>query len=183
MKQSKVMIFPTDTVYGIGCRYDDLDGINKIYEIKRRDLSKALPILFSSYNQIKELVYLNKDFFEKAKAFWPGPLTVIVKTKNKLKSILNEETIAIRMPKNDNLLKLIDILGPLRATSLNDSNQEPIKDFELIIDKYENLVDDIFYYEHELSNTPSTIVDITKEEIEVIRKGEITKEQIVKLFL
>ncbi|HHT55361.1 MAG TPA: threonylcarbamoyl-AMP synthase, partial [Acholeplasma sp.] len=79
---NKIIIFPTDTVYGIGASLYDLDNINKIYEIKGRSFDKQLPVLCSSIEQIESFAVIDNNVLKLAKAFWPGALTLILKTKD-----------------------------------------------------------------------------------------------------
>ena len=78
-----VIIFPTDTVYGIGCNPYDVNAVKKIYEIKSREKTKSLPVLASSIEIVKQITIMD-EFTEKiVKKYWPGPLTLILKLKDK----------------------------------------------------------------------------------------------------
>ena len=104
-----IAVFPTDTVYGIGCNPYDKKAVKKIYEIKSRDTSKPFPILVYS-KEIAETIVSFDEFSEKiVKQFWPGPLTLILKsTDSKLKETLNvNDKIAIRVPDHKCTLELL----------------------------------------------------------------------------
>lgn len=96
--KSNVIIFPTDTVYGIGASVYDQDGIRRIYEIKHRPLNKPLAVLCSSVEQIEEIAYLTDDARKLIKAFLPGALTIILRSKDKIKESMGLETIGVRIP-------------------------------------------------------------------------------------
>ena len=78
IKDNDVIIFPTDTVYGIGCKMTDEKAIERIYDIKKRDTNKRLAVLISSLNQIKDYIEITDTLLKIESNFWPGALTVIV---------------------------------------------------------------------------------------------------------
>ncbi|NQU17719.1 MAG: threonylcarbamoyl-AMP synthase [Candidatus Saganbacteria bacterium] len=113
-----VIIFPTETVYGIGCAYDDQKAIDRIYEIKKRPKDKPLQILVADKKQLDELVAeIPKEARELIDKNWPGPVTIIVAASR-------GGTIGIRMPDHPIVLQIIKELGkPLAATSANISGE------------------------------------------------------------
>src|SRR3989344_9007440 len=114
LKKGGIVIFPTDTVYGIGCRFDDKDAIARLYKIKKTPDGQQFPILVSNLNQVEELAVINKTGEELIKKYWPGALTIILKSKNGI------EKIGFRMPDSSLVKLLIDGLGePLIGTSAN----------------------------------------------------------------
>lgn len=178
---NKVMIFPTDTVYGIGCLIFDLKSINKIYEIKERPQDQKLPVLISTLEMIEPYVYINEIVRIIANKFWPGGLTIILKTKDVVKETTNEDTLAIRMPNNKELLNLIDELGPIRATSLNKHHEKELNDINEIKENYKNLVDEIYEFDFSnSSNVSSTIIDLSNNEVRCVREGELKCQDIIK---
>jgi Sua5/YciO/YrdC/YwlC family protein len=123
IKNGGIVIFPTDTVYGIGCNPYNINSIKKIYEIKSREKIKSLPVLAHSLDIVKEIASID-GFTEKImKKYWPGPLTLILKlTDQKLKKSLNlENKIAVRIPDSKCTLKLLEKCGLLVGTSANIS--------------------------------------------------------------
>ena len=100
IKKGGIAIFPTDTVYGIGCNPYNINAVKKIYEIKSREKIKSLPVLAYSLDIVKEITCID-SFTEKIiKKYWPGPLTLILKlTDKKLKKSLKlDKKIAVRIP-------------------------------------------------------------------------------------
>src|SRR3972149_7853807 len=81
LKKGGIVIFPTDTVYGIGCRFDDKDAIFRLYKIKKTPTTQPFPILVTNLSQVKNLAIINKTGAELIKKFWPGALTIIIKSK------------------------------------------------------------------------------------------------------
>ena len=176
--QGGIVVFPTDTVWGIGCRVDMLEAVEKLFEIRKRPLEKAVPVLVSSIEQAKKYYdNLPADIEDKLlKCFWPGGLTVIYKCKADLipdRVRGGGETIGLRMPNYQNLLYLINIVGgPILGPSANFSGEAtPTKYAEL---NQELLSQVDFVVEGECGgNKASTVVDCTVDPWKIIRQGAI----------
>ena len=175
-----VIIFPTDTVYGIGCNPYDANAVKKIYEIKSREKIKSLPVLVSSIEIVKQISIID-EFTEKIiKKYWPGPLTLILKLKDKnLKESLNlEDKIAVRIPDSVCTLKLLNKCNLLVGTSANVSGDSSFTDPQECMKNVKNY--DIFVDGGTItSKGESTIIEIENEKIHVIREGALKKEDIV----
>ena len=175
-----VIIFPTDTVYGIGCNPYDANAVKKIYEIKSREKIKSLPVLASSIEIVKQISIID-EFTEKIiKKYWPGPLTLILKLKDKnLKESLNlEDKIAVRIPNSVCTLKLLNKCNLLVGTSANVSGDSSFTDPQECmknVKKYDVFVDGGTI----TSKGESTIIEIENGKIHVIREGALKKEDIV----
>ena len=175
-----VIIFPTDTVYGVGCNPYDVNAVKKIYEIKSREKIKSLPVLASSIEIVKQISIID-EFTEKIiKKYWPGPLTLILKLKDKnLKESLNlEDKIAVRIPNSVCTLKLLNKCNLLVGTSANVSGDSSFTDPQECMKNVKNY--DIFVDGGTItSKGESTIIEIENEKIHVIREGALKKEDIV----
>ena len=175
-----VIIFPTDTVYGIGCNPYDTNAVKKIYEIKSREKIKSLPVLASSIEIVKQISIID-EFTEKIiKKYWPGPLTLILKLKDKnLKESLNlEDKIAVRIPNSVCTLKLLNKCNLLVGTSANVSGDSSFTDPQECMKNVKNY--DVFVDGGTItSKGESTIIEIENEKIHVIREGALKKEDIV----
>ena len=175
-----VIIFPTDTVYGIGCNPYDENAVKKIYEIKSREKIKSLPVLASSIEIVKQITIIY-EFTEKIiKKYWPGPLTLILKLKDKnLKKSLNlEDKIAVRIPNSVCTLKLLNKCNLLVGTSANVSGDSSFTDPQECMKNVKNY--DVFVDGGTItSKGESTIIEIENEKIHVIREGALKKEDIV----
>ena len=179
MYEGDLIVIPTDTVYGLAARLHDKVALEKIFKIKGRDQSKQIPLLISNVNQLKEICVTSKFSLEVIKKYWPGELTIIFKTTPLFKEKTGEETIAIRMPKHPVALKLIDTYGVLRVTSLNRSGEKPLTSLKDIEKQFGPFVKDI--YPHgtiEKSDIASTVVDLTKRKIIVLREGNIKLSEL-----
>ena len=180
IKKSGIVVFPTDTVYGIGCNPYNANAVEKIYEIKSREKIKSLPVLAYSLDTVKEIARID-TFTEKIiKKYWPGPLTLILElTDKKLKKSLNlDNKIAVRIPDSKCTLKLLEKCGLLVGTSANISGSPPSTDPKECLKNITNY--DVFLNGGTItSKGESTIIEIENEEIKIIRKGVLKKEEIM----
>ena len=172
--RGKVIVFPTDTVYGIGSMIDDKEGVSKIYNLKHRDKNKPLANLAYSSEQIKEYVNIPNPKTLELMKLWPGALTIIFNKKH----IYNNElpTIAFRIPNSNTALTILKHFGVMAVTSMNLSGSEPLNNIDDIIKNFENEIDYLVIDEEKHSNISSTIIDVTKDPFGALRKGEILKE-------
>ena len=182
INQGGIAVFPTDTVYGIGCNPYNRDAVRKIYEIKSRDISKPFPVLVYS-KEIAEKIAFFDEFTKKiVEKFWPGTLTIILKlTDAELKKSLNvTDKIAVRVPNHKCTLELLKKCNFLVGTSANISGQSsftnPDECFKNI-QKYDVFVDGGII----TSKTVSTIIEIENKKIKIIREGSLSYEEISEL--
>lgn len=163
---SKVICFPTDTVYGVGALFNDKVAIDKIYEMKNRSRTKPLANLCSGVNQITELgILIPEKARELIRKYWPGALTIIFKH--------GEEKISFRMPDSDVALQILDKFGIMTTTSVNESGEKELNNYDQINAKFGNYIDYFIAEEVELSKVPSTVIDVSENEINVLREGAI----------
>ena len=181
VSQGGIMIFPTDTVYGIGCNPYNKEAVEKIYKIKSRDIMKSVPILTYSIETAEKIVEFDQFTKKIVEKFWPGPLTVILKvTDKKIKESLNlENKIAIRVPDHKCTLELLKKCNFLVGTSANISGDLPYTDPEECLKNLENY--DVFVDGGIItSKGESTIIEIENEQIKIIREGSLTKDEILQ---
>ena len=175
-----IVIFPTDTVYGMGCNPYNVNAVEKIYEIKSREKIKPLPVLAYSLDTVKQIARID-TFTEKIiKKYWPGPLTLILElTDKKLKKSLKlDNKIAVRIPDSKCTLKLLKKCGLLVGTSANISGNPSSTDPKECLKNIINY--DIFLNGGTItSKGESTIIEIENEEIKIIREGVLKKEEIM----
>ena len=175
-----IIVFPTDTVYGIGCNPYNANAVKKIYQIKSREKIKSLPVLASSIEIVKQISTID-EFTEKIiKKYWPGPLTLILKLKDKnLKKSLNlEDKIAVRIPNSVCTLKLLNKCNLIVGTSANVSGDSSFTNPQECMKNVKNY--DVFVDGGTItSKGESTIIEIENEEIKIIRKGALKKEEIM----
>lgn len=174
--QGKIIAFPTDTVYGVGALIDDDEAINKIYELKNRDLNKPLAILASSIDDI--LPYIkkpNNEIISIMKKYWPGALTIIFEKTHLVGDNITKglNTVAFRIPNSNLVLEILKKTGPLATTSVNISGNTPINNYEEIMKSFGEKIDYIIGKDEVSSNISSTIIDVTSNKVKIIRQGQI----------
>lgn len=183
IRNGGIVVFPTDTVYGIGCDPYNKKAVDKIYLIKERPKSKPFPILAYSMDVVSEIVAFDKISEKIAKRFWPGPLTLILKLKDeKLKKSLNlEDKIAIRIPSNHCLQNLLKNLKLLVGTSANISGENSFTNSQDCYQKIQNF--DIFLDGGDIKKGfESTILEIDGDKPIFHRIGAMKKEEIMDSF-
>lgn len=178
---NKLIIFPTDTVYGIGCSIYDIYNIDRIYEIKKRDKSKPLACLCYDLKQIESIAYIDELATKLINKYLPGGLTLILKSKEEVKEKIGYETIGVRIPDCDIALEILKESGPLLTTSVNDSGEKPINEYEEILDKYSSLVDKIYPPYNNSSNVSSTVIKLIDGKVELLREGNIKFDDIINV--
>tara|TARA_Y100000588_G_C14274758_1_gene933872 strand:+ start:1959 stop:2885 length:927 start_codon:yes stop_codon:yes gene_type:complete len=181
-----LVIFPTETVYGIGANATDLKAVNLIYTMKKRPKSSPIICHFATIKNIKKNFYLNDVDLSLAKKFWPGPLTLILKKKSnsKISSIVsnNSEWVGCRIPNNEialNLLKRVKF--PIAAPSANINMKTSVTlpdDLDPVLKKEIFTIDD----GSSILGLESTVIKTSNNKIEILRLGSLTEEEIYKKF-
>ena len=174
----RVIIFPTDTVYGIGTKIRDIDGIERIYAIKHRPKEKPLACLCASLEQIKEIAEVDSVSEKLINKFLPGGFTLILKSKDEIHNLIGYPTIGVRIPNHELALKILEENGPMLTTSVNESGAVPLNEYDEIVKEYDGLVDKIYDTTTESMNKPSTVVLVTNGEVKILREGPVSKEEI-----
>ena len=182
INEGGIVVFPTDTVYGIGCNPYNINAVKKIYKIKSRDMSKSFPVLVYSKELAEQIAHFNKYTRKIVDKFWPGPLTVILKiTDDKLKKSLNlNNKIAIRIPNHKCTLDLLEKCNFIVGTSANVSGEPSFTNSDECFNKIKDY--DVFVDGGTItSKGESTIIEIINDEIKIIREGSLSKEEILDL--
>lgn len=182
LNSGDVIIFPTDTVYGIGGKIDDLEALEKIYEIKKRPKDKRLAVLCGSIEEIERIAYLNDKAMKLIEKFMPGALTVILKSKEEVRNEFISETVAVRIPNHELALRILSENGAMATSSVNISGSKPMNDYIEIVEKFNNEVLCVYPNVETPSKVSSTIVDLSGEECVLIREGNIKFSEILKIL-
>lgn len=175
LRYGGVIIYPTDTVYGIGCSIFDKDAIERVYRIKRQDRHKPFSFVCSDLSHISEYARVSNPAYRLMKHLIPGPYTFVLpagRLKQLPKSMIsNRKTVGIRVPDNTICLAIVKELGhPILSASVMDRSGEVMNNPELIKELYEKEVDLILDGSIILSE-PSTVIDFTNEQPVIVRKG------------
>ena len=186
IKNNKVVIFPTETVYGIGANGLDAEAIKKLFIAKKRPENKPINLLISNIDMIENVAKdLTSLDYALIKEFFPGPLTLILKKKNNVPNILtaNGDTVGVRMPANEIALKLIEYANiPIATSSSNISGNETGINIDNIFDDFNGRVDYIIDDGPSKLGVASTIVKVVDNKPIILREGSITKEQIETVY-
>lgn len=183
LKKGGVIIYPTDTVYGIGCDITNQKAIEKVCEIRGLKADKA-NLSFICYD-LTDISLYTKPFdttvFRVLKKALPGPFTFIFNASSQVPKLLSskKKTVGIRVPDNNIVREIVRVLGnPIVTASIRDEDDilEYSTDPELIHEKYENLVDLVIDGGYG-DNVASTVVDLTEGEFEIIRAGKGNLEE------
>lgn len=190
LKSGGVIAFPTDTVYGLGCDASNDLAVQKLYELKKRVQSKPIAIFLPDLEKAKNIVKFDRKSLIIASKFFPGALTLILSKKEdeskelKISSFLNQNNsqIGIRIPAHDFSLKLLENFGGVLAvTSANLSNaavavnSAQIKQY--FFDKIDLIIDG-----GSCQGEISTVVRIANDEVEIVRQGAISQDEILNIF-
>lgn len=188
LKNGKLVVFPTDTVYGIGTNVYDGLACEKIYEAKNRPMYKPLCVLVSNTSMVDEMVEEISPLEQKLMDnFWPGPLTIkFKKKKNILPDIVSagDEYVRVRLIGSGVLYNLIQAAGvPVVAPSANLSGSPTGTKIKNITEELDGRVDYILDYGDIESDVASTIIQVENGEIIILREGKITKEELEQSIL
>ena len=183
LNNNGVIIFPTDTVYGIGCNPYSTKAVERIYQIKQRDETKPLPILGYSKDELSKIVFFDEKSSKLADKFWPGELTLVLMIKDKkLKETMNlSNKIAVRVPNNKCVLSLLKECKILTGTSANISGNSSLvdsKDCNKLLSNYDILIDSGKIQ----SKGESTVIEINDNKLKMIRNGSISEQEILDVI-
>jgi len=183
LENGGLIIFPTETVYGIGCKFDDEEAINKIFQLKNRPTSHPLILHIGSKKLLqKYAVDIPNDALVLAEKFWPGPLTLILKKSNIVKEVVTggQETVGIRMPNHPVTLNMINKLGcAIVGPSANYYSRLSSTRISDIPESFKNAVDLVVDGGYCDLGIESTIIDFsTHDTYSILREGNITLQEI-----
>lgn len=180
LDQDGIIIFPTDTVYGIGCNCYSEIALKKLYSFKNRPLTKPINVLADSISKIetvsKELKGKERELIEK---YMPGDLTIIVDKKENVPDLLtaNLDTVGVRIPNHEMALKILENYPyPLATTSVNLSGDSPGIEVSDFIEEFKDKVDMIVDGGKSPIGVASTIVRVENDQIKILREGRLTVE-------
>jgi L-threonylcarbamoyladenylate synthase len=182
LEQGKLVIYPTETCYGIGCDATDKDAINAVYDAKQRPREKKLTAIVSSLAMAQKYCTLSKDEKAVCNACMPGPLTLLAEKKANIPDVLNDK-FAFRVPGNDFCRELAASFDkPVVATSANISGQPSsysVEDIDgTLIDHVQLMVNG-----GTLPERPSsTVAAIDDGNVKIFRQGPVKKEDIEQIL-
>lgn len=185
IKLGGLVVFPTETVYGLGANALNENAVKKIYKAKGRPADNPLIMHFDKLEKIKDYVYITEELLEKIKIFVPGPITFVLKRKSIVPNIItaNMDTVAVRIPVHPIANKLIEMSGvPIAAPSANLSGKPSPTIAEHVVEDMKGRVDVIIDGGNVDFGLESTVIDLTEDIPTILRPGPITPENLKEVF-
>jgi L-threonylcarbamoyladenylate synthase len=180
VKTGGLVVYPTDTVYGLGCDPFNVEAVKRVFRVKG-ERKKPLPILASGIKHVEKIAYLSKDARKIVERFWPGPLMIIVPKKPTLPNIVtcNLGSVGVRVPKHDLAIQFISLSnGLLVGTSANKTGKKPALTASEAAEQLGKDVDVILDVGPTSIGVPSTVIDLTSEKPRILRKGSVDSKDI-----
>lgn len=182
VERGGLVIYPTETVYGIGCNPFKIEAVKRLLKLKGIR-KKPLSILAASIHEAEKIATISQKEKRLAAKFWPGPLTLVVPKKPALPDLVTFglDSVGVRIPDNDVALRLIGSSGGLLiGSSANRSGEEPPRTVQEIADELKEKVDLVLDGGASAQGRPSTVVELTSGEPRILRHGPLGFREILK---
>ncbi len=176
-----LVVYPTDTVYGLGADAENEKAVLRVYEVKGRERDKPLTIAVSDFDMLERYAVLNEVSRELVRHFLPGKVTFILPKTERVLDSVNPRAIGVRIPDLNLTRRLIRSFGrAVTATSANRSGSPPKRDPREVAEEIE--VDLLLDYGVLPPSRPSTVVDLTGERPVLVREGDVPFEEILRVY-
>lgn len=182
LQHGQVVAFPTETVFGLGVKFGSLEYLEKIYELKKRDHSKAVTLMVPRKEDIEQYAYVDEKTKKVINAFMPGMITLILKKKDLIDDSYTAglKTIGIRIPDDPFVLQLLEKVGPMLVTSANISGTPALLNEQEVYKTFQGRIPLIVKGKC-VNNLASTVVQVD-EEVRILRQGLISQEMIEEVL-
>ena len=179
----KVVAFPTETVFGVGVKFNDVIALDALMEAKNRDYSKAVTLMVYDKSDIEKYAYVNDNARKIIDNFMPGMITLVMKKKECVDPVMTngKDTIGIRIPDSEYVLELLKRAGPMLVTSANLSNHINTTTTNQVLEQLDGRIE-LVVDGKTLDNVASSVIDVTSEDIKVLREGKIKEEDIRRVL-
>lgn len=184
LNNHQVIAFPTETVFGLGVFFDDEKAYHLLNEIKRRKEDKPYTMMLDATNRISDYAFLDEKYLPIINKYMPGSLTILVKSKSNVPAYVTHNTgvIGIRIPSNKEALNLLKyIKKPLLVPSANRRDEKPALNDEEVKTIFGDEIKAVIKGKA-IGGLPSTIIDLTGEQIKIVREGPISIEELISLI-
>jgi L-threonylcarbamoyladenylate synthase len=172
LRDGGTVVYPTDTIYGLGVNIYDINAIKKVFNIKKRSFNKPLSICVSQISDINSVAYLDKTKIDFINEILPGPFTIILRKKEYISNLLTAGggKIGIRIPNNRICMELANLF-PVTTTSANLSGRKPSGSVNEVVEQLDDSVDLILDGGKSKNESPSTVIDLTLNPPKVVRES------------
>lgn len=181
VKRGGLVVYPTETVYGLGCNPLDSQAVKRVIDVKG-ERNKPLSVLAASIEDVERVAFISQNGKRLAAKFWPGPLTLVFPKKFSLPDIVtfNHDSVGLRIPDSDVALQLISLCGGLLiGSSANVTGEKPPRSVQEISGKLKGIVDVVLDGGSTVQGTPSTVADLTLDKPRILRDGPISLKAIL----
>ena len=180
----KLIVYPTDTVYGIGASIFNLKAVTSLFQAKNRPFDMALSVAVADRQMKDKIAIINENAEKLIKAFLPGPLTIIIKKRPEVPDLVTacSDKVGIRIPDHPIAREIARLSGPIVATSANTHSKPDAVNIDMALEAFGDKVDTYIDAGPSTGGKPSTIVWIKDDEYEIVRQGEITAEMIEEVL-
>lgn len=179
----KVVAFPTETVFGVGVKFNDIEALDALMEAKNRDYSKAITLMVYDKNDIEKYAYVNDSAKKIIDHFMPGMITLVLNKKECVDPMMTngKDTIGIRIPDCQYVLELLKRAGPMLVTSANLSNHVNTTTTSQVLEQLGGRIE-LVVDGKTFDNIASSVIDVTSEDIKILREGKIKEEDIRRIL-
>lgn len=183
LKNKEVVAFPTETVFGLGVIFNSQEALERLMTSKNRESHKAITLMLNDVSEVEKYAYVTNRDLKIMKKFMPGKITVVLNKKESVSDemTLGKSTIGIRIPDSEFVLSLIKETGPLLVTSANISKGANTTTTQEVLAQLDGRIS-MIVDGHSQSRQASTVVDLSKEDVEILRQGEITLEMMMEVL-
>jgi L-threonylcarbamoyladenylate synthase len=181
VRRGGLVVYPTETVYGLGCDPLNVEAVKRILEVKG-ERKKPLPILAASIGDADKIAFVSSNGKKLAAEFWPGPLTMVFPTKAVLPDVVTFgwDSVGLRIPDSDVALHLIRLSGGLLVgSSANRSGEEPPRAVQEMSGELKEMVDVVLDGGASAQGKPSTVADLSSEKLRIVREGPISLKELL----
>ena len=185
LQSGGLLVYPTETAYGLGCDAYNVEAIAKIYKVKSRPQDQPLSVIVENITMIEEIAVMQDHARKLIEKFYPGPLVIALKKRNLIPDILNKDRIAFRISSNILVQKIIEVFGkPIVSTSANKSGFKPPYSIKEVLETIsEDNIDLILDAGPLVKVKPSTLIDFVQQPSpQIIREGMIPANKIFEVL-
>ena len=181
VKQGGLAVYPTETVYGLGCDPFNVEAVKRLMDVKG-ERKKPLPILAAALDDADKIASISSNGKKLASKFWPGQLTMVFPKKPALPDVvtLGWDSVGVRIPDNVVALSLIRLSGGLLVgSSANQTGEAPARAVQEMSGELKELVDVVLDGGVAVQGMPSTVADLTQEKPRILREGPVSLEELL----